>query len=245
MLINCDLKQIEVVVLAQLSGDKAFIKLLNDGVDIYKYFACFMYDKEYDFIIKQERDDLKEPVLGMSYGKGAKAMAKKAGKPEEWCKQFIETYYSTFPKVKETHNKWLQIVKDTGELQMFDGIRLQFKYWEKTWSEEYNCWFKAGYKPTEIKNYPVQHTAFVIFSLFLGEFWRRKALHNRHKYLLINTVHDSMMLDCRNKYIEDAKKDIQEVLDTIPDLLYNMYGLKLQVPLRVDITTGHSWYELG
>jgi DNA polymerase-1 len=245
MLINCDLKQIEVVTLAELSQDKGFIELLRSGVDIYKYFASIMYDKPEAEVTKEERNSLKVPILGMSYGRGAKALAEETGNSEEWCKEFIQSFYDQFPGVRELHKRWIETVSKTGDLLMFDGIRLKFKYYEKTWSDDYQCWFKEGYKPTEIKNYPVQHTAFVFISLFLTEFLRRKALFKRDKYLLINTVHDSIMLDCRPEFVDEAKRDLQEVLDSLPQKAYNIYRLKLSVPIRADITCGDNWLELG
>lgn len=244
MLINVDLKQIEVCILAHLSGDKAFIKLLMMGVDIYKYFASIMYNKPEDIITEDERNSLKVPILGISYGKGYIKLSKETGKTEEWCKEFIDNFYAQFPAVKQLHARWIEEVNKTGMLRMWSGINLRFKYYEKTFNEEYNCWFKAGYKPQEIKNYPVQHSAFVVFSLFLSTFWRLKAIYNRHKYLLIGTVHDSFMLDCRPEYVEDAKKDINDVLDMIPSLMLQYYNQKIEVPLKIDVSVGMSWYEL-
>lgn len=245
MLINLDFKQIEVVVLALLSQDECFIKLLQQGTDIYKYFASIMYDKTQDEITDDERNSLKIPILGISYGKGAKKLARETGKSEEWCKEFIDSFYGQFPKVKELHNRWIDEVNKTGSLRMFDGVNLTFKYYDKVWSDEYNCWFKAGYKPTEIKNYPVQHTAFVFISTFVSKFYTEYALNNRGKYLLINTVHDSVMLDCRDTFVTEAINDLNNVLDKLPELMLQLYKLNVNLPIRADITKGNSWFELG
>lgn len=245
MLINCDLKQIEVCVLAHLSKDKSFIKLLQMGVDIYKYFASIMYNKPEKDISKDERNSLKIPILGISYGKGYKKLSIETGKSEDWCKEFIDSFYSQFKEVKTIHEKWIKEVNNTGMLKMWDGINLRFKFYEKTFNTEYNCWFKEGYKPSEIKNYPVQHSAFVIFSLFLSTFWRLKALNNKDKYLLIGTVHDSFMLDCKPEYVELAKKDINEVIDMLPELMLKYYNQKIEVPLKIDLSVGNNWYELS
>jgi len=243
-LINCDLRQIEVVVLATLSKDPGFIELLNRGTDIYKYFAAIMYDKKEEDVTPEERNSLKVPILGMSYGRGVKALAEETGNTEEWCRGFIDSFYGQFPKVKDLHDRWIKSVGQTGQLKMFSGIYLQFKRYPKMFSEEYGCWFKEGYKSTEIKNYPVQHTAFIILSLFLSAFMRQKALHNRDKYLLINTVHDSIMLDCRPEYVEDAKKDLNEILAKIPDMCYNVYSERLLVTPKAEITVADSWDKL-
>jgi|ERR1700733_6876791 len=245
MIINFDLSQIEIIVAAQLSQDQSLIELLNKDIDIYRYFASIMYNKLQYEVTKEERDSLKIPILGINYGKGYMTLANETGKSEDWCKKFIDAYYAEFPAIKLMHTNWTQEVNKTGMLKMFDGLNLQFKYYEKTWSDEYNCWFKAGYKPTEIKNYPIQHTAFVILSLFLSTLWREKVIYKRDKYLLICTIHDSIMLDCKPEYIEEAKQDVQEILAKLSDLLYNMYELKMTVPIRAEITCGESWYDLN
>lgn len=244
MLINADFKQIELCVLAQLSKDDNFIQLLNNNVDIYKYFAAIMYNKPEECITKEERDSLKVPILGISYGKGYKLLSQETKKSEEWCRDFIDNFYSQFPKVRELHDRWIRTVKQTGILQTFTGIRFRFKLYEKKYSEEYSCWFKEGYNPNEIKNYPVQNSAFILMSLFLHAFWRQKTLLKRDKYLLINTVHDSIMLDCRPEYIDEATKDLNEILDELPDICYTYFNERLLVPIKLDITTAESWYDL-
>lgn len=244
MIINADFKQIEVCVLGWLSQDKHLLNLLNKEIDIYKYFASIMYNKSENAITKEERDSLKIPILGISYGKGAKKLATETGKPEEWCLEFINNFYSRFPSVKVMHDSWIKEVNKTGQLKLFDGINLQFKHYDRTWSDVYNCWFKPGYKPTEIKNYPVQHTAFVIISLFMHEFLRKKALSKEDRYLLINTVHDSIMLDCKNDFVDECIKDVNEILDNLSNTWYNIFQNDLNVKIRLDISSGLSWYEV-
>src|SRR3990167_7556419 len=150
--------------------------------------------------------------------------------------------YIIFPKIKDWHDSMILRVNMSGNLELWDGMILKFKQYEAKfdWQDP----TKLYYNPAEIKNYPVQHSAFVIISAFIAEFMRLKALHNRDKYLLINTVHDSVMLDCRPEHIEQAQNDLKEVLDKLPETLYNKFGLKLLVPITADISTGLTWYDL-
>ena len=273
MLINFDLKQIEIVILAQLSEDQTLIEMVNQGRDLYKYFAAVMYDKLEYQITKEERYSLKAPVLSISYGKGAKHMAEDSGKSIEWCQSFIDLFYQTFPKVRELHQRWINEVHKTGYIMLPWGINLRFnKYlWDKE-SQEKILSPKGRYWEPEIKNYPVQHTAFLFISTYIAVFWRQKALLKRDiectdcetlgisgifectrchgnkyytKYLLVSTVHDSLTLDCRPEYVNEAISDLNEVLDNLPQIMYNNYGIQMSVPVKADIQTGQSMYEFG
>lgn len=247
MLINLDFTQIEVVVLSCLSEDENLINLISAGRDIYKFFASIMFSKPESEISKDERNILKAPILGISYGRGAAALAEESGKSKEWCQEFISKFYKMFPKTKLIHDKWIKEVNKTGTLTTWDKIRFGFnKYiWnKKTKKKEKSDAWNAKYWEPEIKNYPVQHTAFVVLSLFLGTFFREKALHKKDKYLLVNTVHDSIMLDCRPEFIDEAITDLQEIIDKLPKLLYNNYQLRISTPIRAEIMIGNSWYDL-
>jgi len=236
---------IEIVILAHLSQDQALIRLINDGRDIYKYFASIMYAKPEAEVTPEERNSLKVPILGISYGKGFKKLSKETGQSEEWCQQFILNFYQEFPDVKAMHERWIREVNQSGQLQTFDGIFLQFKKYPKQYNEDYQCWFKEGYSPPEIKNYPVQHSAFVVLSVFLTTFWRQKAIYKRDKYLLINTVHDSIMLDCRPESVDEAIKDLNDVLTMLPDLMYNTYNIRFETKFKAEVTTADNWYDLA
>lgn len=246
MLVNIDFRQIEIVVLAYLSQDQKLIKLIQDGRDLYKYFAAIMYDKPEELVTKEERDTLKAPVLGISYGRGAKALSEESGKPVEWCQEFIDRFYQEFPRVRDLHQSWIQEVNRTGCLKMFHNVMFKFnKYiWNnQTKKKELSNHFRAKYWEPQIKNYPVQHTAFLLLSTFVAEFYRQKAVYKRDKYLMVSTVHDSLVLDCRPEYIEEAQEDVKIILAKLPEICYNKYEMKIDMPINVDITTGYSWYD--
>jgi len=274
MLINLDFSQIEVAVLGILSEDEHLLNLIREGRDLYKYFAAVMYDKKEEEITKEERDSLKAPILGISYGRGAKALSRDSGKSEEWSQEFIDRFYEMFPGVKRLHDQWIQEVEKTGQLRLKTGITFKFKkyVWDNRAGKKVeSTGYRAKYWQPEIKNYPIQHTAFVVLSTFLATFWREKALHKRDiecnacnilgipgmfectrcngtgiytKYLLINTVHDSIMLDVRPEYIEEAKKDLEEILAKLPELMYNLYKIRVNIQFKAEIKESHTWYEL-
>ena len=128
-------------------------------------------------------------------------------------------------------------------------------YYQDPWGRRYKfnkypcpAWLQRkgvteDYSHTEVQNFMVQGfaTGSIVLGM-LGLFWRQKALHNRDKYLLINTIHDSVMLDCRKEYTEDAKKDLL-ILENVAIISEQVFNYKFLVPIKVDTKTGENWFN--
>lgn len=243
VIVNSDYKTIEVVVFAVLADDPNLQDLFLRGIDVYKYIASFIYEKDIKEITPEERNSTKPGCLGIIYGNGAKTLAQSTGNTERWCKLFISKFYTLFPVSKEWHTYIQEAVKETGRLKTFTGQEFRFKKKPAKYEWQFKQGILESYNPPDIKNWSVQGTAFCILIIMLGAFWRHKALHNRDKYLLINTVHDSVMLDCRQKYIEDAKKDL-EILVKVKQMCYKVFKYNFKLDIGQDVTVGDSWYNL-
>lgn len=244
MLINADLKQIEVCIFAHLCKDPLLIKLLNEGKDIHKFIGSNVYQKLEEDITIEERNDAKTSTFGIIYGNGSKTLSERTGRTQEWAGEFITEFYTLFPKAKEWHDQIIKTVNQTGHLKIFTGEILKFRKYPSKYEWQKKQGIIESYNPPDIKNYPVQHLAWIISSIMLGQFWRKKALHKRDKYLMINTVHDSMMLDCCPEYIEESKQDIQEIVDNIPNIMLELFNEQLLVPIKIDISVGERWSDL-
>lgn len=244
MILNADLKQIEVICFAQLCKDENLIKLLNEGKDIHRYIASKVYNKAEEDVSDLERKSVKPGTFGIIYGNGAPRLSENTGQSVEWCKEFISTFYKLFPNAKLWHNFILSKVEKDGFLKLPTGSILKFKKHPAKYAWQKSKGIVESYNPPDIKNWPVQHFAFLILSILLGKFFREKALNNREKYLLINTVHDSIMLDCKPEYVEQAKTDILEITNTLPKYLEEFWNLKLLAPVSIDITTGQNWHQI-
>lgn len=244
MLIQADLKQIEVVLAAHLSQDQMLIQLLKEGKDVHRWAASNVLEIPEDEVSDLERKSAKQINFGIIYGNGAATASSNTGRDLEWCKNYIKTFYQLFPGLKAWQDRNIKIVEATGRLRMFTGHILKFRKYPCTQDWQIKRGLKETYSPTEIKNYPVQHTAFVITALLLGHFWRHYALHKRDKYLMINSIHDSLMLDCKPEYVDEAKADLEECIDKVPQLCYNYWNEKIDVPIRIDIAVAENWGDL-
>jgi DNA polymerase I len=243
-LINCDLKQIEIIVFAQLCKDPTLIDLLNKGKDIHKFIASNVYDKPEEEITDEERSSAKTSSFGIIYGNGAKTLSERTGRTQEWAQDFINTFYELFPKAKEWHEKIQKQVEKTGQLTLFTGMTLKFKKYPAKFDWQIRKGIKESYNPPDIKNHPVQHLAALIMAILAGQFYRNYAVHKRDKYLMINTVHDSLMLDCKDDYIDEAILDVSQTLESISLILKEKFNETMLVPIKIDISTGERWSEL-
>lgn len=243
-LINIDLSQIEVIMAAQLSGDKELIKILNEGRDIHKFMVSNLYNEPEESIQKDDprRSAAKPGTFGILYGNGPGRLSENTGMSIDWCKDFIKTFYSLFPRIKLWHDYLLDQVERKGEIKTPFGSLLKFKKFPPKYKwQDPN---KLYYNPPDIKNYPVQHSAQIILALWVGEFFRQKAVFKRDKYLMINTVHDSLMLDCKEEFVDEALQDNKEILDNLKDIIYTKFKIVMTVPIKYESSVANNWYDL-
>lgn len=241
MIITADFSQIEVMCFAHLSKDQNLIKLLHQGKDIHKYIASNVYGKKEEDITKDERSNAKTSTFGIIYGNGARTLSQRTGQSFIWAKKFIDKFYKLFPQANTWHKKIINQAYATGQIQIPTGRILKFKKFEAKFN-----WQKKGemyYNPPDIKNWPVQALAADIYKLMLGKIFRAGFDH-KDKWLLINTIHDSIMIDCKYKYIEECISMIVSILDNTNNMYYNQFNDRLLVPIRYKLSIGESWANL-
>jgi DNA polymerase I-like protein with 3'-5' exonuclease and polymerase domains len=100
-----------------------------------------------------------------------------------------------------------------------------------------------SYNPADIKNYPVQGLATAdIVLIMLGRVWR-KSLQYRHKYLMVNTVHDSLIIDCKPEYVDFACDLIKTEMCKVKEMMKELFNLDFNLHIDVEVKTGNSWYD--
>lgn len=244
MIINCDLAQIEIIIFNQYCKDRLLTKLLRDGQDLHIYTSANVLGKAEQDVTKEERKDAKAANFGIIYGNGAPRLSETTGNSVEWCSDYIKEFYRLFPEAKAWHKSIQEEVNKTGQLRIWTGEILKFKKYPAKYDWQKKQGITESYNPPDVKNHPVQHTAWVITSILLGKFWRHKALPNRDKYLMINTVHDSLMLDARPEFVDLGVKDLQETVDRLPEWVLQYFNETMLVPIKCEIQTANSWGEL-
>lgn len=249
-IVSADYSGLEVRIEAQLSGDEGYIKDINNEVDIHTKNLALKKRVSYEEAVSKvetgeweyERKMVKPFTFVMQYGGGVGAVARKSGMQGKEVKDLLEARKKAFPRLYLYYDYLADLVKKQGWYRDPWGRRYLFKKYEApAWRKRQGV--TEDYSPTEVKNYRTQGFATAtIAPIMIGRFWRERALFNRDKYLMINTVHDSLMLDCRVKYEQNAKKDLL-LLQECGNISNEYFSYKFNVNIKVDISEGESWAE--
>lgn len=269
VIIEADFSQLEVVALAFLSQDKTLISDITNGLDMHLVSASWVTGVPYEDLKKSYdagdphvasvRKAAKRPRFELQYGATAPTIAKNNNWPLNQAQNYINRYYDRYPEVRV----WQDMVAATVEankipakgfvsshpeyIGWYTCPHTQRRYVFKT-SSKYG---KPRFSPTQMKNYPVQGFATADFvPTILGELC--KYLYSIHstdntfheKYCVINTVHDSILLDVHLNHAEYLRFLIREVLDRSVSIFKEVFNVEINVPIKYTISQGRSWGEL-
>lgn len=270
-IVETDFSQLEVIGVAFLSGDTNLKEDLLQGRDLHCMSASFLYGEEYDTIYAaykagdsswtKKRKAAKSPTFQLQYGAGYKSIAAKCGLTEKQAKQFVENYYGRYWRLKEWQEENILAVKRSRvatEQRTPKGYQRGIGYLHGPTGRAY-CFTEedapdflvergeyTSFSPTAIKNYPSQGFATGdLVPMCLGElYYELKANERlREKALLVNTVHDSVILDVHNSVLEEAKDTVEKVLTNAPNYLKLYFGIEFDLPIKVETSIGPTWGE--
>jgi DNA polymerase I-like protein with 3'-5' exonuclease and polymerase domains len=258
-LIEADYAQLEMVALAYLSGDARLTADIQLGLDMHTELFRDMHGRA---PTSEERKRFKRQAFGLVYGAGAAKIAEGAGVSVAEASEFITTFYARYPDVKEWHEDMYEIVTDrgihTGHLDT-DGTPIRTSVYESCTGRhyvfrEYDApeWMKERlhkpllktFSPTEVKNYFVQGLATGdIVPLAVGQLYRALYASNLKGTRLINTVHDSVMLDSPDYEAAQAAVLTRQVLKNTPAAFEKVFGKPFPLPLNVGVSWGPNWLD--
>ena len=226
--IGADYSQIELRVLAHISGDEKLREAFERGRDIHAETAAWVFGIDSESVSPELRRMAKMINFGLLYGMTPYGLASRLGIGREEAKAIIERYFSGFPKVREYIEKSYEEAKKRGYTLSLFGRRRPLS--EVTTVEGNNT---AALKRVAI-NTPIQSTAADITKLAMIRF--DEALQTEHiDANLVLQVHDSLICECYSKdealVSELLKRNMEEVV-------------KLSVPLEVDIKSGYTLAEV-
>ena len=259
-IVEMDYSQLEVCIQAELSQDALFIEDIKNGIDFHCKRVAMKEKLPYDYIIdlvKQKKDPefiekrskIKAFSFARQYGAGAAKISEQTGLTIDECKELIKLEDLNYPQLTEYNKRLLKYVEKSthGNKGYYKAFTNRYYFFTLEVAPE---WLKRKginftYRPTQIKNYIVQGTATGdLLPIMLGKFWRKYIIYNRTKYLLINTVHDSIVCDCKLEFVDDLIIDLR-FFENVYEHFYSKFNQKQMVPIKIDIKVGHSWYEVG
>ena len=262
-LMEVDFSQLEVVALAILSKDPQLIEDLRSGKDMHRVRAAELYGIPEHVVSDEQRQMSKQLSFQLQYGAGAKSMAEKNSISIELAKRFINNYYARYPNVAAWHtniaeevkssrvvtNEFTKAGKPKGAGCHMSATGRVYKFFEydntfiRFWGDE-----DTSFSATEMKNYPVQGLATGdIMALYRGRVYRRWLAEGLSETCpLVNTVHDSIMLDVPDKsMVLWAYRVMEEEAARLPQLLKDLWGIETELDFKVECKYGPTWAEMN
>ena len=229
VLISADYAQIELVVLAHLSGDKNMRQAFIEGTDVHKATAALIFGVKPEEVTAEMRRTAKTINFGVIYGMSAFRLANDLGISRTQAAQFISSYDQLYAGITNFKAQTILNAETNGYVETILGRRRPIMNINSRNKVE-----KAGAERMAI-NTPVQGSAADIVKKAMIEVDSAlKEINNGAKLLL--QVHDELILEC-----PDEQKTIEETIALVKDKMEN--AVKLNVPLRVSIEHGKNWGE--
>lgn len=232
MLIQCDASALEIRVAAYLSQDPILIQEIKDGVDMHT-------DNQQRFGLPSR---LIAKILNFRilYGGNEFSFANDPefipiSKSKEYWKGVIDEYYKKYKGIARWHEALIREAVNTGKVVSPTGREYIFPKYE------------GKIKDTQVKNYTVQGTGADIMMLARVSFYNRLKKLNYKNALLVNTVHDSLVMDVDEKTVEVDKiiNTMHEVFDDIPANFKKLFGVEFNVPMQCEVQTGYNWEDMN
>lgn len=257
VIMEADFSQLEVIHLAHLTKCPRLISDIQSGMDMHTVRAAELFDKPESQVEKGERKVAKVLSFSLQYGAGAKSMAATWNVDVELTTKFIENYYGRYPEIREWQTQQQERVeankKVTTERTKKGHQKSKSVIGTET-GRRYTFWeYDApkfmvdrgkltGFNPPEIKNYQVQGGATGdIVPMALGDVYLWLLDQGLEEAKLVNTVHDSIILDVPRRLAYTIASGVKEIMESSPELYENYFDVEYTLPLKVEVTCGPSW----
>ncbi|HEX6161104.1 MAG TPA: DNA polymerase, partial [Thermoanaerobaculia bacterium] len=225
VLLAADYSQVELRVLAHMSGDESLIETFVRGADIHRATASKMFNIPEGELSAEQRRAAKTINFGVLYGMSAFRLSNELGISTAQAKDWIDAYFARYPKIQEFLDKTLDEARATGKVTTLFG---RVRYIPEIHNRSFTVRGNAERMAT---NAPIQGTAADLLKLAMIELDRRLA-KTRAKMLL--TVHDEIVF-------EVPEEEAPEMAGIVKETMENIYPLA--VPLAVDAHYGKRWYD--
>ncbi|GED34571.1 DNA polymerase I [Brevibacillus centrosporus] len=226
-MLAADYSQIELRILAHISGDENLIDAFQKGMDIHTRTAMDVFGVEEGEVTSLMRRQAKAVNFGIVYGISDYGLSQNLNITRKEAGDFIERYFSVFSGVK----LWMEeIVKQAKQDGFVTTLLNRRRYLPDIRSSNFNL---RSFAERTAMNTPIQGTAADVIKLAMirmQDSLQEKGLKSR----MLLQVHDELVFEVPQDELEMMKQLVPEVMES---------ALKLDVPLKVDVSFGHTWYE--
>ena len=227
LLLSADYSQVELRLMAHLSGDESLCEAFRNGEDIHAATAAKIYGKQVSEVTAEERRRAKTANFGIIYGISAFGLAQRLGISRTEAKALIDGYFASYPKVKQYME---QTISEAHQMGCVSTIFSRRRYLEGIDSNNANT--RALAERNAI-NAPIQGSAADIMKIAMigvARAFKEQGIRSQ----LILQVHDEIVVDLIPSEREAVEKIVREQMEG---------AAKLQIPLVVDIGVGKNWLE--
>jgi len=227
VLLSADYSQVELRVLAHLSGDEAMIRAFARGEDIHRATAAEVFGVEPEIVTGQMRRQAKAVNFGVLYGMSAFRLGRDLKIGTKKAKAFIDGYFGRFPRVKEFIDKTIEDAAREGLVTTVMGRRQPIP---ELRSGDRNV---AGFGERMAVNTPIQGSAADIIKVAMVRVQREIARTGLDATMILQ-VHDELLFEVGKDRVDEVKKLVREAMEGV---------WPLNVPLTVEVEVGENWAQ--
>ncbi|WP_299119669.1 DNA polymerase I [uncultured Tenacibaculum sp.] len=227
VLLAADYSQIELRIIAALSEEETMIKAFQDGEDIHASTAAKVFNVAIDEVTREQRSNAKTVNFGIIYGVSAFGLSNQTDLSRKEAKALIDTYYETYPKLKNYMSKQVDFARENGYVETILGRRRYLKDINSR-----NGIVRSAAERNAV-NAPIQGSAADVIKLAMINIHNRFEKENFKSKMLLQ-VHDELVFDAHKDELEIIQPIIKEEMEN---------AFKMSVPLDVEVGLGENWLE--
>ena len=227
LLLSADYSQVELRLMAHLSGDESLISAFGHGEDIHTATAAKLFNKPLGEVTPEERRRAKTANFGIIYGISAFGLSQRLEIPRKEAKEIIDGYFASYPKVKEYMDNVVAKAKEEGFVSTIFGRR---RYLNDISSHNAVA---RGLAERNAVNAPIQGSAADIMKIAMIDVHRRFAAEGIRSRVILQ-VHDELVVDMLRSEQERVTKIVTECMES---------AAQLKVRLIADAGIGGNWLE--
>jgi DNA polymerase-1 len=228
VLLAADYSQIELRLIAEISGEKAMQKAFIEGKDIHRATAAGVFDVPYEEVTREQRYRAKTVNFSIIYGAGSTNLSRQLDIKRTEAKTLIESYFKQYPGLRDYMDKTIASARENGYVMTIMGRR---RYLRDINSR--NGMIRSGAERNAI-NTPVQGSAADMIKI---------AMCNIHQALKNSTLKTKMILQVHDELVFDVpKNELEEIKALVEDKMKNAIP-ELSIPIIVDMGVGNNWLE--
>ena len=226
-LVDADYSQVELRVLANMSGDENMIDAFKHGEDIHAKTASQIFDVDINDVTPRQRSEAKAINFGIVYGKSDFGLSEDLNIPVKQAKEYINSYFEKYSKIKEFMDTTIEDATVNGYITTLLNRR---RYIPELKSSNFML-RNAGKRAA--MNAPIQGSAADIIKIAMVNVYKKLEESNLKSKLILQ-VHDELIVEATDDELEIVEKIVREEMEN---------AFSMDVHLDVDLNVGYSWYE--